>query len=65
MNLKRLSPLGIDIEEKLTEVRDEMKVYIDDKMKKIDTENKKKFTDLESGIRRIGGSNSQSPTSTG
>ena len=42
-----------------------MKKYIDDKMKKIETENKKKFTELETGMRRIGGETSQSPTSTG
>mgnify|MGYP001626746340 CR=1 FL=1 len=56
MNLKRLTPLGFDIEESLTEAKDEMKLYIDEIMNKKELENKKKFMDLEASMRRIGGS---------
>ena len=56
-----------DIEESLAEAKEEMKQYIEETMKKFDSDNKKKFTELESGMRRMGGGSfgGQSPTSTG
>lgn len=45
MRLNRMTPLG---EESLNEAKEEMRQYIDEAMKKLDFENKKKFTDLDS-----------------
>lgn len=41
----RMTPLG---EESLNEAKEEMRLYIDEAMRKLDLENKKKFADMDS-----------------
>ena len=44
IKLNRQTPIG---EESLNEAKEEMKQYIDELMSKLDSENKKKFTDID------------------
>ena len=46
-SVKRITPLGQNLEDMVKEAKEEMKEYIDEKLKKTEAENKKKLADLD------------------
>ena len=66
-SVKRITPLGQNLEDMVKEAKEEMKEYIDEKLKKTEAENKKKLAELDAQMNRRGGPGrgDASPTGSG
>ena len=45
--MKRITPLGQNLEDMVKEAKEEMKEYIDEKLKKTEADNKKRLAEME------------------
>lgn len=66
-----MTPLGLNLEDMVKEAKDEMKEYIDGKVRRLDLESRKKISELEEQVKKGGGmgrgarSGDTSPSGTG
>ena len=66
-SVKRITPLGQNLEDMVKEAKEEMKEYIDEKLKKTEADNKKRLAELDAQMNRRGGAGrgDASPTGSG